>query len=47
MEWKIQIIGRHMFFSGITALTAFNRNAIGVNGVPCPYEGVNGVLLVS
>ena len=33
-------------FSGITALTAFNRNANGVNGVPCRYKGVNGVLLV-
>ena len=30
-------------FSGITALTAFNRNANGVNGVPCRYKGVNGV----
>ena len=30
-------------FSGITALTAFNRNA---NGVPCQYKGVNGALLV-
>ena len=34
-------------FSGITALTAINRNAKGVNGVPCRYKGVNGVLLVS
>ena len=34
-------------FSGITALTAFNRNANGVNGVPCRYKGVNGVMLVS
>ena len=30
--------------SGITALTAFNRNA---KGVPCRYKGVNGVLLLS
>ena len=33
-------------FSGITALTAFNRNANGVNGFRCRYKGVNGVLLV-
>ena len=35
------------FFSGITALTAFNRNTKGVNGVPCRYKGVKGVLLES
>ena len=34
-------------FSGTTALTAFNRNAKGVNGVLCRYKGVNGVLLES
>ena len=33
-------------FSDITALTAFKRNANGVNGVPCRYRGVKGVLLV-
>ena len=30
-------------FSGITALAALNRNANGVNGVPCWCKGVNGV----
>ena len=35
------------FFSGITALRAFNRNAKGVSGVPFWYKGVNGVLLES
>ena len=34
-------------FPGMTALTALNRNAKGVNGVPCWYKGVNSVLLVS
>ena len=34
-------------FPGIAALTAFNQNANGVNGVPYRYKGVNGVLLVS
>ena len=33
------------FLSGITALTALNWNANGVNDVPCRYKGVNGVLL--
>ena len=32
-------------FSGVTALTALNRYAGGVNGGPCRYKGVNGVLL--
>ena len=34
-------------FSGITALTALNWNANGVNGVLCRYKGVNGVSFVS
>ena len=34
-------------FAGITALTALNRNAKGINGVPCRYKGFNGVLLES
>ena len=34
-------------FSGITTLPALNRNAKGVNDVPCRYKGVSGVLLVS
>ena len=35
----------HGFFD-IPALRAFNWNAKGVNGVPCCYKSVNGVLLV-
>ena len=35
------------FFSGITALTAFNWNAKGVNGGLSRDKGVNGVLLES
>ena len=38
-----QIFCWPMFFSVITALTAFNRNGSGVNGSPCRYKGVNGV----
>ena len=33
------------FFSGITALTEFNRNASGLNSGPCRYRGIKGVLL--
>ena len=47
MEWEIQILCKHVFFSGKAALMVFNRNAKGVNGVACQYKGVNGVLLVS
>ena len=36
-----------VYFSGITALRAFNRNADGVNGSLRQYKGVNGVLLES
>ena len=31
------------FVSDISVLTAFNRNATGVNGDPCLYTGVRGV----
>ena len=35
------------FDFGITALTAFNWNASGVNGGSCRYTRVKGVLLES
>ena len=36
---------RYVFFSGITALMAFNRNAKGADDGPCRYKGANDVLL--
>ena len=38
---------RSSVFSGITALTAFNRNAKGVNGGSFWYKGANSILLES
>ena len=42
-EWEISIFCGRMFFSGITALIAFNRNAKGISDGPCRYKGVNGI----
>ena len=42
----VRNLGFHVdaFSSGITVLTAFNRNSRGLSGSPCQYKGVKSVL---
>ena len=42
---RISDFSQTRFLSGIAALTAFNRNASGVNGSSCRYKGVEGIVV--